>query len=404
MKKSNKTAIWETGRTDKAKRSIAQKLSFCAIPVLAGAAGFLGAAPAAHADYTLYAGNGPVPSIDVEIRIDAGFRLLTNVDNFQYNGGRGTGVVLEGGGNDWGTSLYGLSGTSIISPELSGVYRLEGGFDATNGQFNGGNNSLFNRRAYAGLSNPQFGTILIGKDLFIDNDVYSADPMTQQNASTSTLVLGRNWGGTSQMAEYRSPTWGGFKIGFMGAAPDTPKANGLSSYGVSAQYTLANLNVYAIADDVHDAKGKFSSLYSASREAIFAATYAIEPVTLFGGYEILSAPDDKASDPLSTSYSPYKSIYATAADMIWVGAEYQATPALLLQGGFFRTWVNHSGGTANLFAGGATYNLNKYVFLYTTVAEILNSGNAAFTADIYSPAPRPGQAQTAVYSGFGFSW
>jgi predicted porin len=376
----------------------------CALPALAGAAGLLASAPCAFADYTLYAGNGPVPSINVEVRIDAGFRLLTDVDNQQYNGHSGTGTVLEGGGNDWGTSLYGLSGVSVINTDLSGVYRVEGGFDATNGQFNGGNNSLFNRRAYAGLDSQKFGTLVIGKDLFIDNDVYSADPMTQQNASTSTLVDGRNWGGTNQMVEYRSPVLDGFKVGLMGAASDAKKSNGFNSYGISAQYTLGNLNLFAIGDDVHDANGKFSSIYNASREGIFAATYEINPVTLFAGYEILSAPDAKASDPLSSSYSFYKQIFPTSANMEWVGTEIQASPDLLLQAAWFHTSVNKSGGSADLFAGGATYNLDKYVFLYTTLADVINKGNADFTANIYSPTPPPGRSQFNVYSGIGFTF
>ena len=375
-----------------------------AVSVLAGVAGFLISAPAALADYTLYAGNGPLPSVNLELRVDAGFRFLSDVDNLQYNGRRGTSTVLEGGGNDWGTSLFGLSGASLISPDLSGVYRLEGGFDATNGQLNGGNKLLFNRRAYAGLDSKEFGTIEVGKDLFIDNDVYYADPMTQQNASTTTLVDGRNWGGTNSMIEYRSPVLGGFKLGLMGASAGEKKTDGFNSYGISAQYTLGNLNVYAIGDDVHDANGKFSSIYGASREGIFAATYEISPATLFVGYEVLSAPDNKASDPLSVSYSAYKAIFPTAADMEWVGTEIQASPTLLLQAAWFHTSVNKSGGSADLFAAGGTYHLDKYVYLYGTLTDVINKGNAAFTANIYSPPPPPGKSQFAAYSGVGFSF
>jgi predicted porin len=375
----------------------------CALPGAAvlGAA-LLTAAPA-HADYTAYAGNGPVPSVNLELRVDVGFQYLTNVDGPQYNGKSGTTSVLQGAGNDWGTSLYGMSGTSIISPDLSAVYRFEGGFNAANGQTNG--SALVNRRAYVGLSNPQLGTLLIGKDLFIDNDIYNFDPMTQQNASTSTLVLGRNWQGSSDMIEYRSPTIGGFKIGAQGASGGNVNSNQtFNEYGVSAQFTLGELNLYAIGDDVHDAKGHFSSIYNASREGIFGATYQFGPVEGFAGYEVLSAPDAKASNPLSTSYSFYKSIYPTSANQEWIGADWQVSKPLLLQAAWFHTNVNKGGGSANLIAGGATYNLNKYIFVYTTLADLMNHGNADFAASIYSPPPPPGTSQFVAYSGMGISF
>ena len=264
--------------------------------LLAAATAFAGiaAAQSAHADVTLYQGSGPVPSVNVYLRVDAGLRLDTNVDNAQYNGQTGSTTLLQAGGNDWGTSMFGVYGSSQLSSELTGVYKVESGFNATTGTFNSSTNSIFNRRAYVGLSNPQFGTITIGKDLFIDNDVYNFDPMIQENMSTATLVYGRNWGGASNMVEYRSPDWSGLKIGLMAAFDngDTAFTTRVSNeYGASGEYDIANLSLYAIYDEVQDENGNYTNLYAASKEAIFGATYNLKPVQFFAGYEELSAPN-----------------------------------------------------------------------------------------------------------------
>src|ERR1700686_3873121 len=128
------------------------------------------------ADVTLYAGNGPVPSVIAYLRVDAGLRVVGNVDLAQYNGKIGNTTLVQSAGNDWGTGIYGVYGASQLSPDLQGIYKIEGGFNAMNGQFNGGNDSIFNRRVFAGLDSLTYGTITFGKDLFIDNDIYNFDP------------------------------------------------------------------------------------------------------------------------------------------------------------------------------------------------------------------------------------
>lgn len=363
---------------------------------------------ASKADVTLYNGSGPVPSIKVYVRVDAGVRLDTNVDLSQYNGNTGSTTLLQAGGNDWGTSMFGVYGSSQLTPSLAGVYKIESGFNATNGKFNSSTNSIFNRRAYVGLSNPTFGTITFGKDLFIDNDVYNFDPMIQENMSTSTLVYGRNWQGASDMVEYRSPNWSGLQIGAQASFGngDTFASTKVSNmYGVSAEYDISRLSLYGIYDEIQNSKGQYTNIYSASREAIAGVKLDLSPVTAYGGFEQLSAPQgSKAeggtaiSNP-GASYSPYPPVYATSAYMAWIGAAVQVTPALVLRGAWFHTSINQHGGSANLVTGGGEYSLSPNVLLYTTVGEVMNSGAADFSADIYAPPAAPGHSQFSGFSG-----
>ena len=265
---------------------------------------------ASKADVTLYAGNGPVPSVIAYLRVDAGLRVVGNVDLPSYNGKGGSTALVQAAGNDWGTSMFGVYGASQLTPDLQGIYKVESGFNAMNGQFNGGDNSIFNRRVFAGLDSLTYGTITFGKDLFIDNDIYNFDPMIQENMSTSTLVYGRNWGGASNMVQYRSPNLGGFKIagqasfdnGNQNFNGNTSLATTISTKaGVSAEYDIGNLSLYAIYDGAQDANGRYTNLYTASLESIVGATFKLSPVTFYGGWENLSAPEGNKASRLGST-------------------------------------------------------------------------------------------------------
>ena len=85
--------------------------------------------------------------------------------------------------------------------------------------------------------------------------------------------------------------------------------------------------------------------------------------------------------------------------MAWIGAAVQVTPALVLRGAWFHTSINEHGGSANLVTGGGEYSLSPNVLLYTTVGEVMNSGAADFSADIYAPPAAPGHSQFSGFSG-----
>jgi predicted porin len=382
---------------------------------------------ASKADVTLYPGSGPVPSVVAYLRVDAGLRAVGNVDLAQYNGNTGSTALVQAAGNDWGTSMFGVYGASQLSADLQGIYKVESGFNAMNGQFNGGDNSIFNRRVFAGLDSGTYGTITFGKDLFIDNDIYNFDPMIQENMSTSTLVYGRNWGGASNMVQYRSPDWGGFKIagqasfdnGNQNFNGNTSLATTISTKaGVSAEYDISNLSLYAIYDGAQNANGQYTNLYTSSLEFIGGATFKLNPVTFYAGYENLSAPQGNkgtldGSQPLvnpgstynaNSAIAPYPAVFASHAQMTWLGAVWQATPKIAIRGAWYYTQVNEHAGGANLFTAGGEYSLTKNLLLYATAGEVVNRGAANFSADIYAPPPKPGASQFTAYSGISISF
>lgn len=370
------------------KLSMGRKLAILATTALVGA----GFTVPAHAAITVYQGSDVAPSINFYVRVDAGLQMVTNA----YNSGK-EGTLVNGGGNDWGTSMFGINGDWALDADTKAVYKLESGFNSQNADLNG--EGFFNRRAYVGLSNDEFGTVLIGKDLFIDNDIWGYDPMGQQNLSTATLVYGRSWNQVDQMVEYRSPSLAGLKVGAqVSFEKNSPNTQGAYStrlsdvWGVDGQYNIGNLNVLAVYDVIKGYSG-YTSLYGDSKEAIFAANYTMGPVEGYGGYQILSAPQ-------ATSGGSH-------AGMLWLGAAWTISPKVTVEGGWFHTKVNRGVGSADVYTAGMQYYFRPTVFWYGTVGEIVNKGqnnfNLAVDPTSYT-APAAGHNQFALYTGMSLGF
>ncbi|SDX39062.1 Outer membrane protein (porin) [Collimonas sp. OK242] len=323
-------------------------------------------------------------------RVDAGVDFQTNVALKDASGNPTgqTGSKLAASGNQWGTSMIGFKGSEDLGGGLSAFFLLESGFDATNGSTNG--SALFNRRSYVGL-NGSAGSIKFGKNLFIVNDVWNLDPTGQQFMSTQNLVKGRNWPGANNVIEYQTPTWGGFNATVqtsLGEQAGSTK-NGRKD-GISLLYTTGGLELRAIYDVIRDANGRYTDVYTASKDLIVGGTYTADQLKLFAGYENVSAPDTAA---------------ATDPDKInhyWIGANYAVTPALALIGAAFHAKLNHDAGSASLFMVGANYNLSKRTLLYAAVGTMRNKGNADFGTEFDSPLP--GHAQNGGYAGISHSF
>lgn len=382
------------------------------------------AIPAAHAELTAYSGNDLVPSIKVYVRIDAGGALTTGVDGTQYTNKTGKRTIFQGAGNAWGTSMFGIEGALQLTQDTQAVYKLESGFNTSDGTFNGGK-GLFNRRAYAGFSDDRYGTLVAGKDLFINNDIWGWDPMLQETTSTATLVEGRSWPIVNSMIEYRSPETYALKLGLQAsfdptnnslASPQVNTSTHLSdAAGASLQYTLGNLNLLAIYDIMKSNSG-YTNVYNASKEVIAAAKYNFDPVEVFVGFENLNAPQGRQSNSNAVAVNdkgvtgannqPVSSLlnYATKANMTWLGAAWTVNPKLILRGAWYYTNVNGGVGHANLVTGGGEYYFRPNMFFYTTVGEIVNQGKSQLSVETRNAPPAAGKSQFTAYSGVSIAF
>ena len=321
-------------------------------------------------------------------RVDAGIDYQSNQVNTttgQRGGQWGT------GGNSWGTSMFGFTGNEDLGGGLKAIFTLENGFNASNGQVNGGS-GLWTRRSFVGLTGG-FGTVKIGRDLTLPSDItWSIDPTGQQNLSTATLVGGRNWPQESNQVQYISPGMGGFTAqgayGFGGVAGEN-KPN--STGGVALTYVQPAFSLVAMYDFAADANGQYSSLFQDSKETTLGGTVTIDKLKLFAGWENLSAP--------AVTSGPDK------ANHFWLGANYQLTPALTLIGAAYHVKLNQNVGSANLFMLGTNYSLSKRTLLYASIGTIRNGANTDFQVEAGGPTPGlTGQNQNAFYTGVSHSF
>ncbi|SFH60245.1 porin, partial [Collimonas sp. OK307] len=217
------------------------------------------------------------------------------------------------------------------------------------------------------------------------------DPTGQQFMSTQNLVKGRNWPGANNVIEYQTPTWGGFNATVqtsLGEQAGSTK-NGRSD-GISLVYTTGGLELRAIYDVIRDANGRYTDVYTASKDLIVGGTFTVDQLKMFAGYENVSAPDT-ASPSAPDKINHY-----------WIGANYVLTPAWTLIGAAFHAKLNHDAGSASLFMVGANYNLSKRTLLYAAVGTMRNKGNADFGTEFDSPLP--GHAQNGGYAGISHSF
>jgi predicted porin len=292
--------------------------------------------------------------------------------------------------NQWGTSMLGFKGSEDLGGGLRAEFLLESGFSSTTGTTNGP--GLFNRRAYVGLSSPGLGSLHLGKNLLISNDVWYLDPTGQQFISTATLVRGRNWQGAVNVIEYTTPNFGGFSVyAQVGLGEGQGASKRLRTEGFSASYIGGDLELRAIYNVRHDANGAQSDVYLFSRDTVLGGTYRFGPAKIFAGYEMINAPDAAAAAPSKLKHG-------------WLGVRYDLSSPLTLIGALYNTKANRADGKATLLMVGADYSLSKRTVLYASLGGVSNKGGGNYAADISVDGPGVNASQRAVYTGLAHSF
>jgi predicted porin len=344
-------------------------------------------------------------SVTLYGRLDAGIEYINGL----VNNGAGTHRWRAESG-DWGTSLWGLKGSEDLGGGNKAVFQLEGAFNTMNGQFGGAAGQIWDRWATVGLSNPTYGTFLMGRELFISNGVWDFDPFGQSNWSSASLVRGRNWTHSSNNISYQSPKFFGFDVYGQYALSNATNWNGNGSTpqgreaGLQVTYTSPIFQVRGIYDEIrNNANGLLSGAdgaFSFSREYTGAVNVFLGPFKIQGAYQAI-----RTSGFTGGVTAP------TSLDHEWGGITWQATPAAAAIAAVYHVNANNGFGNATIYTIGGTYNLSKRTLLDFQVATVRNSKNANFGLEANSfgagntaasPAndnPLPGHSQTGFYAG-----
>ncbi len=351
-------------------------------------------------------------SVTLYGRLDAGLEYISGLPNNSYTGSVSRWRAESG---DWGTSLWGLKGAEDLGGGTKAVFQLEGSFSTVNGNL-GSSGSIWNRWATVGFSNVNYGTFLLGRELFISNGVWDFDPFGQSNWSSASLVRGRNWPQSSNNISYQSPKWAGFDVYGQYALSNATSWNGNGTTsqgregGLQITYTNPLFQVRGIYDEIRNpANGLLSGgdgAFSFSREYTAAANVFLGPFKIQGAYQAIRTSGFKAGASAPTSL-----------DHEWGGITWQATPAAAAIAAVYHVNANNGFGNATIYTIGGTYNLSKRTLLDLQIATVRNSKTANFGLDAntfgvggtgnpnvspagsYDENPLPGHSQTGAYVG-----
>lgn len=352
-------------------------------------------APAAQAQSSVTLYGVMDASVEYVNRVAAApptYNAATGTMTPSSTGGARTGMPTLGGlsGSRWG-----LRGVEDIGNGLKALFVLESGFGPDTGTLQS-SGRLFGRSAYVGVSSRDFGTFTIGRQYTTMFDsLASFSPM--RLATTYEPVawaLGLNYREDNvikyvlKAGPLRAATHYSFGVGLStqgGALPSTATIGGGSGetpghgsdntgWGASLTYAADHIGAVVVYDEWRPTITAGQS--GRSRKAAAALSYETGLVKLTGGYRW------------------NQSLFGNGVTLVrddywWVGANYQATPAL----GLTLAWYDSNpkaftptptGTTTNparmqQLSAVADYNLSKRTDIYLSAAWAHNA-NLCFDA------------------------
>ncbi|WP_035881214.1 porin [Cupriavidus metallidurans] len=294
---------------------------------------------------------------------DASIHYTTNAD--AANHGR---VAVDDGAIT--QSRWGLKGAEALGNNLKAIFQLENGYSLDNGTMNGASTGqLFNRQAYVGLAG-DFGAVKLGRQYTEGFNFFGDyDPLTIGNYTGNSWMyysltqLRRNnvvsYGGSFSGFDFgASYGFGEVPGSFTKASGTTTNVNNATNtpyFGVRAAYNYGPFGIGGVYQEIRDANGNKQQMWGA------AGKYSIGPAKLFlgyiGGRDHTGQMDNILNNAavITTNANSVPSPLGTAAananprkdTLGYIGATYQATPALALTGAFYADYVENKNGIAD---------------------------------------------------------
>jgi predicted porin len=309
-------------------------------------------------------------------------------DSIQYThntGGENNQIKLQSG--QMSISQWGIKGTEDLGGGLKAVFNLQSGFNVNSGALSEG--LLFGRKAYVGLSQTNLGTITLGRQFDVLEDLVlpvQGNNFLEYFTAPGDVDLGDGSVHVSNAVKWTSPLWSGLQVATMYSFGNVAGsvASG-STYSAAANYTRGPIAIAAgyfhedNGNPVVSTRGTTStdSIFESPVNAAYAsasrfniaragASYTIGTVTFGGYYSFSEYLADAASTFKSAERYNNGSVYT-----LW-----QATPAVQLEVGYdYMKSHGDSSATYNQVTLAGDYALSKRTDLYATASYEHASGS-----------------------------
>lgn len=281
-------------------------------------------------------------------------------------------------------SRIGFKGTEDLGSGLSAIFKLEAGVKIDDGSLDNGNNKLFNREAYVGLSSKEAGTLTIGRQYtpYYETLRDVADPFAAGYAGTAKNLfpvagaMTRNDNGVV----YKTPSL----YGFSGAASySLGEVAGDSSaqrqLGASVGYTNGPLNV-AVAYNNRNNDTATVTNNRIGHNTLVAANYDFQVVKVFAAYGqdkgLNSAPLANTTNSFGYAVAPVGSKDSTDA---LVGLTAPVGNGTVMASYIRKNDKEVANADASQWGIGYSYALSKRTSTYVAFAKIKNKNGAGYT-------------------------
>uniref|UniRef100_UPI000487F349 porin n=1 Tax=Paraburkholderia acidipaludis TaxID=660537 RepID=UPI000487F349 len=162
------------------------------------------------------------------------YGLIDEGLNFTNNAGAGQAYRLQSG--DVVGSRWGLKGSEDLGGGLAAIFKLENGFNASNGALQQGGR-LFGRQAYVGLASQNYGTLTAGRQYDPTVDIFSP------------IAAAGNWGDVGATPFDNDNTDWDFRVNnsLKYVSPTIAGLTGEAMYGFSNTSGFADNRLFSVA-------------------------------------------------------------------------------------------------------------------------------------------------------------
>lgn len=336
--------------------------------------------------------------------LDSGVEYITNV------GANGDTLTRVPTNTASVPSRWGLRGSEDLGGGLRANFTLESGIGVDTGTVLQGGRA-FGRQSFVGLSG-SWGNVSIGHQytmLFwsiLDADVLgpnafgigSLDAYFPNARSSNSIAYRGTFSGVTVGAHYslgRDPVNAGpSPAGTNCAGENALDSSQCRAWSVLLKYDTPTWGIAGVIDRQNGGPGAFGGLTSSQlsdTRSMVNGYYRFDKFKLGAGF-LRRDNEGNAATPRS--------------DLLFFGASYNVTPALMVDGAFYRLDFKNSDNKANLLALRATYSFSKRTAVYATVGHIANDGTLAISVSGTAPGSLPiaGESQSGVLVGIRHSF